>query len=133
MPPILGSGAPTFGWNGLTITAAEIAGHLRGRAAVRARAAQDRAGRLLAAVPAAAELLRSRYGARELVLFGSLATGSFTDRSDVDLAVRGIDPVDYFAALADLMELFGGPVDLVRLEQAPASLVARVVAEGKPV
>jgi len=131
MPPILLPELATDGMNGVAVSAAEAARHLRDRAAVRARAAQDRAARLLAAVPAAAELLRSRYGARDLVLFGSLATGHFTDRSDVDLAVRGIDPSDYFAALADLMELFGGPVDLVRLEQAPASLIARVVEEGR--
>ena len=117
----------------MAVTAADAARHLRSRAAQRARAAEERAVRLLGLVPSAAELLRNRYAAREVVLFGSLATGTFTELSDVDLAVRGIDAADYFAALGELMALFGGPVDLVRLEQAPASLVDRIAAEGRPV
>jgi predicted nucleotidyltransferase len=117
----------------MAVTAAEVARHLRCRAAEGARAAEQRAVRLLGLVPSAAELLRNRYGAREVVLFGSLATGSFKERSDVDLAVRGIGQAEYFAALADLMALFGGPVDLVRLEQAPPSLIDRIAAEGRPV
>jgi predicted nucleotidyltransferase len=117
----------------MAVTAADAARHLRSRAAERARVAEERAARLMSLVPSAAELLRNRYAAREVVLFGSLATGSFTERSDVDLAVRGIGQAEYFAALADLMALFGGPVDLVRLEQAPTSLGDRIAAEGRPV
>jgi hypothetical protein len=37
----------------------------------------------------------------------------------------------YFAALADLMTLFGAAVDLVRLEEAPESLRGRILAEGE--
>jgi uncharacterized protein len=115
----------------MATSAADTAEHLRARAAEKARAAAERASRLRESVPNAAALLRSRYGARDVVLFGSLATGAFDDRSDVDLAVRGVAASDYFAALADLMALFAGPVDLVRLEQAPPSLAARVAAEGE--
>ena len=115
----------------MAITAADAARHLRNKAAERMRAAEQRATRLAGLAPAAAELLRSRYGARDVMLFGSLATGTFTERSDVDLAVSGVTAADYFAALADLMALFGGPVDLVRLEQAPPSLLDRIAAEGK--
>ena len=116
----------------MPVTAADTARHLRARAADQTRAAEARAARLLSALPAAADLLRTRYAATDVVLFGSLATGTFTDRSDVDLAVRGLDSTSYFAALADLMALFGGPVDLVRLEQAPPSLLDRIASEGRP-
>jgi predicted nucleotidyltransferase len=112
----------------MAVTTAEAARHLRRLAAERACLAEQRAVRLLSLVPAAAQLLRGRYGAREVLLFGSLAAGTWTERSDVDLAVRGVDQAECFAALADLMALFGGPVDLVRLEQAPASLVDRIAA-----
>jgi len=37
-----------------------------------------------------------------------------------------------FKALADLMGISGGPVDLVRLEEAPPSLHERIQAEGEP-
>jgi predicted nucleotidyltransferase len=63
-------------------------------------------------------------------LFGSLVHGEPTGESDVDLAVEGLPPRAYFPALADLMTLFRGPVDLVRLEEAAASLRERVLAEG---
>ena len=116
----------------MAVSVADAARHLRARVDEQALAAETRAGRLLAIAPHAAGLLRTRYGARDVLLFGSLATGRFTERSDVDLAVRGIDATDYFAALADLMALFGGPVDLVRLEQAPASLIGRIADEGRP-
>jgi predicted nucleotidyltransferase len=66
------------------------------------------------------------------VLFGSLATGSHSETSDVDLAVEGLPNALYFAALADLMAHFGVPVDLVRLEEAPNSLRERIAAEGEP-
>ena len=116
----------------MPVTATDTARHLRARAADQTRAAEARAARLLSALPAAADLLRTRYGVTDVVLFGSLATGTFTDRSDVDIAVRGLDPTHYFAALADLMALFAGPVDLVRLEQAPPSLLDRIASEGRP-
>jgi predicted nucleotidyltransferase len=115
----------------MSVRAAETASHLRAQAAARARAGERRAARLRDILPAAADLLRSRFGATEVVLFGSLTTGTFTDRSDVDLAVCGIASSDYFAALAALMALFGGPVDLVRLEQAPPSLAERISREGQ--
>lgn len=64
------------------------------------------------------------------MLFGSLAEGRAGPASDVDLAVEGIRPDRYFACLADLMALFGAPVDLVRLEEASPSLRDRVDAMG---
>lgn len=51
--------------------------------------------------------------------------------SDVDLAVEGLDGSRYFHALADLMQIFRGPVDLVRMEEATDSLRDRVTAEGR--
>jgi hypothetical protein len=116
----------------MSIKASEAAAHLSRRARERTRAGELRAARLQALLPAAAEMLRERYGAQEIVLFGSLATGNATADSDVDLAARGVHSDDYFAALADLMTVFGGPVDLVRLELAPPSLLDRIAAEGKP-
>jgi predicted nucleotidyltransferase len=114
------------------VQVSEATAQLRRRAEERARAGELRAARPQALLPAAAAMLRERYGAQEIVLFGSLATGTANAESDVDLAARGVRSDDYFAALADLMAVFGGPVDLVRLELAPPSLMDRIAAEGKP-
>jgi predicted nucleotidyltransferase len=82
-------------------------------------------------LPEAVVVLRDRYGAKDVILFGSLATGACRDNSDVDMAVRGVTRSLYFAALADLVVLFGVPVDLVRLEEARKSLRGRILAEGE--
>ena len=51
----------------------------------------------------AARLLVEHYGARRVVLFGSLARpGAFTAYSDIDLAAWGIPPERFFAAVAEI-------------------------------
>ncbi len=109
----------------------QILANLRRRDEQHRREGQVRAAQLLAYLPAAIALLTQRYGARRVTLFGSLARGDATARSDVDLACEGIEPSRYFDALADLMTLFSAPVDLVRLEEAPESLLQRIAAEGR--
>lgn len=71
----------------------------------------------------------SAIGATGVWVFGSLVD---EDRApgDVDLAVSGLAPEQYFRALAELMHLFGGPVDLVRLEEASETLRERIEQEG---
>ncbi len=54
----------------------------------------------------AAALLRRRYHATSVVVFGSLAhSGCFTPWSDVDVAVWGLDPRDTLRALGEVMDL----------------------------
>ena len=76
-------------------------------------------------------MLVTHYQARRVVLFGSLANGTHDEQSDVDLAVEGLPSAVYFHALADLRDLFAGPVDLVRIEEAMPSLLARIQEEGQ--
>lgn len=66
---------------------------------------------------AAAQLLRDRFGASRVVLFGSVLTADFHEASDIDLAVWGIAPADYFAAVGWLQGLSEFAIDLV---EAPA-------------
>ncbi len=115
-----------------TVPPADTARHLARRAQQARERAAERARRLRQGLPGAVRLLRSEYGAQRVLLFGSLATGSWGESTDVDLAVEGLPGALYFAALADLMAHFGAPVDLVRLEEAPESLRDRIAAEGEP-
>jgi hypothetical protein len=114
------------------VTPADTARHLRRLAEQRKAQGRARAERLRERLPAAVALLRGRYGAGRVLLFGSLALDTCHAASDVDLAVTGLRREDYFRALGELMEVFGAPVDLVELETAPPSLVERVEAEGEP-
>ena len=115
----------------MTVTVDQMARAWRARRSVRATRAQERARRLEGLLPHARRVLIDAHGAAQVTLFGSLAVGDCTEHSDVDLAVEGMPKEAHFDALADLMAVFGGPVDLVRLEDAPPSLVARIVAEGR--
>lgn len=114
----------------MTVTPADTALHLQGLLDAEQRQGAERAERLLQGAHQARVVLLDAYGARRVWLFGSLVAGSPTASSDVDLAVEGLPGSAYFSALADLMHLFRGPVDLVRLEEAPESLRERVLAEG---
>jgi predicted nucleotidyltransferase len=88
--------------------------------------ASQRAARqtLLRKVRLAATLLKSQYGARRVVLFGSLAhRGWFTPDSDVDLAVEGVSSADYWRAWRAAEEAIGDrQVDLIDLADASSSL-----------
>lgn len=41
----------------------------------------------------------------EVYLFGSIVTGATTLESDIDIAVRGMDSMDFFLAIAELQGL----------------------------
>jgi predicted nucleotidyltransferase len=62
-----------------------------------------------------AALLTSE-GAREVYVFGSVASGTVREGSDVDLAVAGLPPERFYATMARLENLFDRSVDLVDLD-----------------
>jgi len=81
-----------------------------------------------------AELLKSRFGAKRVILFGSVTgQGPWHGRSDIDLAVEGVPAEDFFRAWAALDEVVprGMQVDLVALEDAGPELRARILQEGE--
>ena len=68
--------------------------------------------RLLGRVRKAADVLKTRFGARSVILFGSLAHKAwFTSKSDVDLAVEGLDADDYWEAWRVIEELITDPIE----------------------
>jgi predicted nucleotidyltransferase len=75
---------------------------------------------ILARVREVAAALRTRFGARRVVLFGSLAHAAWFARdSDIDMAVEGVAAGQYWEAwrVADGI-IPDRPVDLVELETA---------------
>jgi predicted nucleotidyltransferase len=81
-----------------------------------------------------AEYLRRTYGVDRVVLFGSMADDEVPlgPRSDIDLAVEGLEKKNYYEAVARVQDE-GAPfqVDLVRIEQCPESLREAVRREGR--
>lgn len=80
----------------------------------------------------AARLLKAHFGAARVVLFGSLARGQgFHSRSDVDLAVWGLDERLLFRAASQLLDLEPGiEVDIVLAEEVPEALKSAIESEG---
>jgi predicted nucleotidyltransferase len=81
----------------------------------------------------AAALLKERFHAEQVMLFGSLVHGGwFSPSSDVDLAVWGLDPLTYLSAVAQLQDLSPDfKVDLVRMERCNARLEQVILKEGQ--
>jgi len=76
----------------------------------------------------AAALLKSRYRASRVIAFGSLTEADrFHLWSDVDLAVWGLAPGDYFEAVARVLDVGGEiKVDLIRAERCKPHLRAAI-------
>jgi predicted nucleotidyltransferase len=87
-----------------------------------------------AAARKAAKLLRDRFGATEIMLFGSLAGRvGFTRWSDIDLAARGIPSEQYLTAMDTVLHLSAEfKIDLVDLETCPPALLKSIERDGKP-
>jgi len=75
--------------------------------------------------------LVGEFGASRIILFGSLVRGRFAPGSDMDLAVEGIPPGDFFAALALVNRLASLRVDLKPLEDLEPHFRRRVIATGE--
>jgi len=80
----------------------------------------------------AAQRLREEFDAQRVVLFGSaVEQSSFTRWSDVDLAVWGVPPERFYAAVAAVTSLRTDIlVDLVDAEQCSEDLKKTIEQEG---
>jgi predicted nucleotidyltransferase len=79
-----------------------------------------------------AALLRTKYGAEQVIAFGSLTdSGPFDERSDIDLAVSGVATADFFTAYAQAMLLSPEfKLDLLDLTDCPPQVRADIMARG---
>lgn len=82
--------------------------------------------------------LRSRHGIASLKVFGSVARGENTRRSDVDLLVefepgRSVTLLGFVAIEREISELLGCKVDLVEPGALRPHLGERILAEAVPI
>jgi len=80
----------------------------------------------------AARILKKKYGATRVALFGSLARGSlFTSTSDIDLYAEGVPGTLFFEAEAEIEEIAKGfRVDLVETTECSPQLIREIEDEG---
>lgn len=84
-------------------------------------------------LPELLTVLRERFAAKRVVIFGSLAAkDTFTHWSDIDLAVWGIAPERFYEAVAALNDLSPDiKIDLVDPERCRATAInAQIETEG---
>lgn len=70
------------------------------------------------------------FGAKEVYLFGSAATGTMREGSDVDLAVAGLPPAMFFGAMGRACQVLGRSLDLVDLDE-PSPFTRYLKEQGK--
>ena len=63
-----------------------------------------------------ATVILRKAGCREIYIFGSLIEGTFTEESDIDLAVIGLPKENFFTAYGQLLEQLNRGVDLIGLD-----------------
>ena len=115
----------------MTVTPQETRSYLELRERSRRHEGARRASRLREKLGEVGRVLRTRYGAERIWLFGSLAVGNVSPSSDLDIAATGVDPVRLFDAIADISALIESDVDLVLWERASESLRKRILEEGE--
>jgi predicted nucleotidyltransferase len=74
--------------------------------------------------------LSKKYGVSKVLIFGSNASAEKEGR-DIDLAIEGIRPSDFFTFYGDLMLNLSKPVDLIDLSVS-SRFQKMIVAEGVP-
>jgi predicted nucleotidyltransferase len=99
--------------------------------------ARVRAEGLRAAVRAAVPGLAAAAGASEVWLFGSLVGppewAEPHERSDIDLAIAGLDAAAFGRLAGDLFAALPVPADIADLERADAAMQGRILAHGERV
>ena len=84
---------------------------------------------------AVAKLLKKKYGAKKIVLIGSLLSASrFTPWSDIDLAVWGIASDQFYQAVADATGMSTShKIDLIDPETCRPALLEAIKKDGREI
>jgi predicted nucleotidyltransferase len=77
------------------------------------------------------DYLKENFPITKIILFGSLVKGKFHDNSDIDLAVAGIPPENYFQALGKVNLISDRWIDLKPLEDLEPHFLKRVLQTGE--
>jgi len=73
--------------------------------------------------------LSRKYSVKRVLLFGSSLDKKRTSR-DIDIAIEGISPKDFFKYYGDLLLQLSNPVDVVDLEGS-SKFISLIKKEGK--
>ena len=77
----------------------------------------------------AAQVLKT-LGAQDVFMFGSVARGRMHEGADVDLAVTGLPPERFFAAMGQASRILDRDLDLIDLDE-PTPFTRYLKEEGE--
>jgi predicted nucleotidyltransferase len=79
-----------------------------------------------------AELLKTRYGVKRVILFGSIPRSHYLhERTDIDLLVEGLSSEDFLRAGAEAWTVSGSfDVDIIPMERAEKAIVKAALRDG---
>lgn len=103
---------------------------LKARWAREREEARNEADRIAAQVSLAAVPVLKSHGVTRAWIFGSVAEGRASVRSDVDLLVLGIGAAAYWDLRRDLEQALARPLDLFTQDDDPV-FVAKIMARGQ--
>lgn len=69
-------------------------------------------------------------GAKEVFIFGSIANGKFNEHSDIDIAVRGLEPKKFYKVASILMFELENEFDLIDLDDIENSFSQMLLKDG---
>ena len=81
--------------------------------------------------------LCEKFHVAELYVFGSIAKGDFTEKSDIDFLVHfsGVNPLDYFDNYMDfkddIQKLYSRDVDLVEIQTIKNPILKKSIDRDK--
>ena len=92
----------------------------------------DKYDQLIKRLRDAADMLKTRFGVRRVILFGSMTSQTrMTDASDIDLAVEGISGDAYWRAWRCVEDILDDrPVDFIDLDTTSPSLQHAILHHG---
>jgi len=94
---------------------------------------EARAERARQALPQVVAILR-KYDVKRIIVFGSLLLpGRFHKRSDIDVAVEGLAPKDFFRAYGELMMSLDWRIDLKPFEEVDDFFRGQILERGEVV
>ncbi|NEP20343.1 MAG: nucleotidyltransferase domain-containing protein, partial [Leptolyngbya sp. SIO4C1] len=73
----------------------------------------------------------SRYGANQIILYGSMARGTYRPDSDIDLCVEGLPSKFFFRALAECLMASHRSLSIVDFDNSHGYFRERILTEGK--
>ncbi len=76
-------------------------------------------------------MLKEKYSAKKVVVFGSLATKSFNNYSDIDIGVLGIGPGNFYKAIVEARALsYEFDIDILDIKDCNNSFKEKILNEG---